>query len=53
MPEDDTECGSFKVISIVSLLLYKNKYSLQVYLDNCIDKIIDKQMIDYLDDNIF
>ena len=37
----------------VSLLLYENKYHLKVYLDNCIDKIIDKQMIDYLDDNIF
>ena len=32
---DDIECESFKVISIDSLLVYKSKYYLQVYLDNC------------------
>ena len=32
--EDDIECGSFTVISIDYLLIYKNKYYLQVYLDN-------------------
>ena len=30
-----TECESFKVISIDSLLVYNNKYFLQVYLQNC------------------
>ena len=40
--EDDLECESFTVISIDSLLLYENKYYLQVYLDNCANKIIDK-----------
>ena len=35
VPEDDMECESFAVISIDSLLVYENKYYLQVYLDNC------------------
>ena len=30
VPEDDRECESFTVISIDSLLAYKNKYYLQV-----------------------
>ena len=30
VPEDDIECESFTVISIDSLLLYENKYYLQV-----------------------
>ena len=45
MPEDGIECESFIVI-------YKSKYYLQVYLDNCTYKIVDKQMIDYLDDSL-
>ena len=53
VPEDDIECESFPVISIDSLLLYENKYYLQVYLDNCPYKIINKQMTDYLDENLF
>ena len=31
VPEDDTECKSFTVISIDSLLVYDKKYYLQVY----------------------
>ena len=42
VPEDDIECESFTAISIASLLLYENKYYLQVYLHNCAYKIIDK-----------
>ena len=42
VPEDDTECESFAVISIDSLLVYKSKYYLQVYLDNCAYKIANK-----------
>ena len=53
MPEDDVECESFTVIPIDSLLVYENKYFLQVYLDNCSYKIVKKQMIDYLDKNVF
>ena len=53
VPEDDIECESFTVISIDFLLLFGNKYYLQVYLDNCAYKIVNKQMTDYLDENLF
>ena len=53
VPEDDIGCESFTVTSIDSLLIYKNKYYLQVYLDNCAYNIANKQMTDYLDDNLF
>ena len=53
VPEDDVECESFTVISIDSLLVYDKKYYLQVYLDNCAYKIVNKQMADYLDENLF
>ena len=52
MAEDDLECESFTVISIDSLLVYENKYYLQGYLDNCAYKIANKQMADYLDENL-
>ena len=53
MPEDDIECESFTVSFIDSLLVYDKKYYLQVYLDNCVYKIVNKQVTDYLDENIF
>ena len=53
VPEDDIECESFTVISIDFLLVYKKKYYLQVYLDNNAYKIANKQMSDYLVDNLF
>ena len=53
VPQDGAECKSFTVISIDSLLVYENKYYVQVYLDTCAYKIVDKQMIDHLDDNLF
>ena len=53
VPEDDIECESFTVISIFSLHVHENKYYLQVYLDNCAYKIANKQMTDYLDENLF
>ena len=34
MPEDDIECESFTVISIDSILVYENKYCMQVYLND-------------------
>ena len=46
MPEDDIKCEFFTVISIDSLLVYKSKYYLQVYLDICAYKIVNKQMTD-------
>ena len=47
------ECGSFTVISIDSLLVYENKYDLQVYLDHRACKIVNTQKLDYLDYNLF
>ena len=48
MPGDEIEWES-TVISIDFLVAYRNKYYLQVYLDNWAYKIIDKQMPHYLD----
>ena len=53
MPEDDIECESFTVISIDYLLVYDEKYYLQIYLENFVYKIMNKQMTDYLDENLF
>ena len=53
VPEDDIECESFIVIFIDSLLVYKNQYYLKIYLNNCAYKIVNKQMTDYLDENVF
>ena len=53
MPEDGVEYKSFTIISIDSLIVYDNKYYLQVYVDNCIYEIVDKQIVDYLDDYLF
>ena len=53
VPEDDIECESFIVISIDYLFVYENRYYLQVYLDNGAYKIVNKQMTDYLEKNIF
>ena len=50
--EDGAECKSFAIIFIDSLLVYENKNYLQLYLDNCAYKILNTQMIDYLDDNL-
>ena len=47
------ESESFTVISVDFLLLHKNKYYLQMHLDNCAGKIVDQEMLDYLEDNIF
>ena len=51
--EDDIECKSFITISINSLIAYNKTYYLQVYLENCVYKIVNKQMTDYLDENHF
>ena len=53
MPEDDAEYEFFIVISIDFLLVYENKCYLQVYLDNCAYKVVNTEMVDYLDDNLF
>ena len=53
LPEDDIECESFTVISVDSLLVYNKKYYLQVCLENCAYKTVNKKMTDYLDGNLF
>ena len=51
--EDGAECESFITFLLIIWFFYENKYDLQVFLKSCAYKIVDKQMIDYLDDNIF
>ena len=53
MLEDDIECESFTVIYIDSLLVYNEKYYLQVFLNNCAYKFVNKQITDYADENVF
>ena len=53
VPQDHGEPESFTIISIDSLLACESKCYLQVYLDNLAYKIVDTQMIDYLDNTIF
>ena len=53
VPEDGAACESFTTICIGSLLVHENKYYLQVYLDICVDKIVNTEMVDYLEYNIF
>ena len=53
LPQDEIECESCTVISIDSLLVYESKCCMQVYLDNCTYKIVNKQMTDYLDEDHF
>ena len=48
MPEDNVDCESFTVIPIDSLLVFENRYHLQVHLDNSVYKIANKKMTDYL-----
>ena len=48
----DIECEAFKVISIDFLLLYEYKHFLQVYVDNCAYRIANRQMKNYLDENL-
>ena len=50
--EPEGECESFIIISIDSLLVYKNKYYLQINL-NCVYKCVNTEMVDYLDNKIF
>ena len=53
VPQDGIECKSFTVMSIDSLLVYENRFYLQVYLDNCGYKTAKDQMTDYPDENYF
>ena len=52
MPQDDTEWESFMHYYWFFTCI-QNKYYLQIYLDNFAYEVIEKQMIDYPDDNLF
>ena len=54
-PYGDTVSTNFCVLNVSKyfLLVYEWKYYLQVYLDNCAYKIVEKHIIGYLDDNYF
>ena len=51
--EDYTECESSYIYFYWFFTCLWNKYYLQVYLDNCAYKTTNKQMTDYLDENLF
>ena len=51
--EDNVECGSSTVICIGYLLIHDSKRYLQAYLGNCVYKIVNTQLIDYLGDSLF
>ena len=51
--EDGAECETFIIILLDSLLVYENKYYLQIYLDNCASKVLDKQLADNHGDHLF
>ena len=44
VPKDRLECKFFTVVSIDSLPVYDSKYYLQVYLGNCVYKVVHNQM---------
>ena len=50
VPEDSVECKFFIIIYFDSLLKNEDKYYLQLCLDKCADKVLDKQMTGYLHD---
>ena len=41
------------MISIYCILLNKDKYYPQLFLDNCVHKTVNTKMTDYLDDHLF
>ena len=53
MPEDNIECELFTAISIDSAFVYDKKYYLEEYLDKFGYKVVNKQMTNYLDENLF
>ena len=48
MLESCVECDSFRIIYIDSILVYENKYYLQVYYYTCAYEIVGKQMVDLM-----
>ena len=44
---------NINLLKLFLLILYENKYYMQVYLETCADEFVSTQMIDYLDENLF
>ena len=53
MPEDGVESDFLTTISNDSLLVYEKKCYLQISSDSCAYIIANKEIINYLDDNLF
>ena len=53
VPGYGVECDFFTVISFDFLLFYETKHYLQVYLDNWELIVVNMQIVDFLDDNLF
>ena len=53
VPKDGVECEHNLISSIDFLLVYENIYYIEVYLGSSAYKIINTQMIYYLDHNLF
>ena len=51
--EDGIECKSFRIICTDSFLVFENKYYPQIFLDNRAYKIVDKQITNYIADDLF
>ena len=54
-PQDGVECEFLVPFLLICfyLLVYEKKYYLQVYLNNSAYKIVNTEMVGYLDNNIF
>ena len=48
-----TKIEYLKDTELNALLVYKNKYYFQVYLENCASRVANKRITDYLDENLF
>ena len=53
MSVDGAKCECRTIISVNFLLVYDNKFYLQLYLNNCAYKVVGKQKTGYLDGNLF
>ena len=52
-PKDYIKCETFTVIFLDYFIVYNKKYYMQLFLGNCTYKIVNKQMANYLDENLF
>ena len=53
VPEDGVERESFTILSIDYLLAYESKHYWPVYLDNSAYKIVNMEMTNFFDNNLF